>query len=713
MKNLKFTFLLIALLSMVGARALAHDIAVANADGVTIYYKWANNKTELSVSYQGSSYSSYPDEYSGNVVIPESVTYSGATYPVTSIGESTFSGCSGLTSITIPNSMTSIGSFAFSDCSGLTSVTIPSSVTTIGWSAFSGCSGLTSVTIPNSVTSIGNYAFYGCSGLTSVKIGNSVTSIGQSAFYGCSGLTSVTIPNSVTSIGQSAFWGCSGLTSVTIPNSVTSISESTFFGCSGLTSITIPNSVTSIGNQAFQGCSGLTIVKVPITDYSAFCNNKLVGLIRQSIGKPIMLIDDKGGEIKNFVIPDGVTSIGERAFYGCSGLTSVTISNSVTSIGSSAFSGCSSLTSVTIPNSVTSIGSSAFFGCSGLTSVTISNSVTSIRDLVFGGCSGLTSVTIPNSVTSIYYSAFEGCKGLTSVTISNSVTSIGSSAFSGCSSLTSVTIPNSVTSIGSSAFSGCSSLKNIILPISLQKIAEGAFRELKSLEDLYCYARVSPQLGNNIFENSLIGYATLHVPEKSLETYETTSPWSAFMKIVPLNDSDPDPSGSDFPGGGEGDQQCAKPTISYHKGKLNFYSATEGALCHYTISDSDITSSYGNEVQLTVTYSIMVFATKSGYRNSDAATATLCWIDVEPRTEGITNDIANIPANAVLIQSENGRISISGVGDGTAISVFGTNGVKVGSAVSHSGQAIVDTKLPSGSVAIVRIGNRSVKVVVK
>ena len=185
------------------------------------------------------------------------------------------------------------------------------------------------------------------------------------------------------------------------------------------------------------------------------------------------------------------------------------------------------------------------------------------------------------------------------------------------------------------------------------------------------------------------------------------------MKIVPLTDSDPDPSGGDFPGGGEGDEQCARPTISYNKGRLSFYSATEGALCHYTISDSDITSSYGNEVQLTVTYTIMVFATKSGYRNSDTATATLCWIDVDPKTEGITNDIANIPANAVLIQSENGSISVSGAGDGTAISVFGTNGVKVGAAVSHSGQAVVDTKLPSGSVAIVKIGEKSVKVVVK
>ena len=215
-------------------------------------------------------------EYSGEVVIPESVQHEGATYSVTSIGEVAFGYCSGLTSVTIPNSVTSIGQEAFLDCYGLTSVTIPNSVTSIGGGAFLGCSGLTSVTIPNSVTSIGSSAFHDCSCLTSVTIPNSVTSIGDGAFSGCSGLTSVTIPNSVTSIGQTAFLGCSGLTSVTIPNSVMSIGTWAFLGCSGLTSVTIPNSVTSIGGYAFSSCSGLTSVtigsRVEYIEYDAFAN---------------------------------------------------------------------------------------------------------------------------------------------------------------------------------------------------------------------------------------------------------------------------------------------------------------------------------------------------------------------------------------------------------------------------------------------------------
>jgi Flp pilus assembly protein protease CpaA len=199
--------------------------------------------------------------------------------------------------------------------------------------------------------------------------------------------------------------------------------------------------VTSIGNHAFAGCSGLTSVTIP---------NSVT-----SIG--ICAFFECSG-MTSVTIPNSVTSIGGWIFCRCSGLTSVTISDSVTSIGASAFSGCSGLTSVTIPSSVTSIGIDAFSGCSGLTSVTIPNSVTSIGHYAFAYCSGLASVTIPNSVTSIGNGAFADCSGLTSVIIPNSVTSIGTYAFYGCSGLTSVTIPSSVTSIGGWTFHGCSGL---------------------------------------------------------------------------------------------------------------------------------------------------------------------------------------------------------------------------------------------------------------
>ena len=350
-------------------------------------------------------------------------------YTVTGIGNRAFESCSGLTSVTIPNSVTSIDDLAFYNCSSLTSVTIGNSVTNIGNFAFSYCSGLTSVTIGNSVTSIGEYAFYSCSGLKSVTIPNSVTSIGNRAFQSCNSLTSVTIGNSVTSIGEYAFSSCFGLTSVTIGNSVTSIGDCAFQFCSNLTSVTIPNSVTSIGVSAFLSCSKLTEINVE-SGNTAYSSED--GVLFDMVGTNLICYP-AGKTGTTYIIPNSVTSIGSYALSHCSGLTSVTIPNSVTSIGSYAFSSCNGLTSVTIGNSVTSIGEYAFYDCSVLTSVTIGNSVTSIGNAAFFECSGLTSVTIPNSVTSIGNGAFEGCSGLTSVAIPNSVDKIDNYAFSGCS----------------------------------------------------------------------------------------------------------------------------------------------------------------------------------------------------------------------------------------------------------------------------------------
>ncbi len=267
--------------------------------------------------------------------------------------------------------------------------------------------------------------------------------------------------------------------------------------------------VTSIGNSAFSNCSGLISIIVDESNPSfssiegILYNNDATTLIYCPITK------------KTVTIPNSVTSIGQRVFENCSGLTSVTIGNSVTSIGYYAFSGCYGLTSVTIPNSVTSIRERAFSGCSGLTSVTIPNSVTSIGERAFSGCSGLTSVTIGNSVTSIGYYAFDGCYGLTSVTIPNSVTTIVQSAFSNCRGLTSVTIGNSVTSIGKYAFSGCSKLTSI-----------------------YCQGTKPPRENPResiVFSEAILKECTLYVPIGCQAAYEAVDPWRNFWNIEEMD----------------------------------------------------------------------------------------------------------------------------------------------------------------------------------
>ena len=406
---------------------------------------------------------------------------------VTSIGDDAFQSCSSLTSITIPESVTSIGDYAFDGCSRLTSITIPEGVTSIGNYAFHFCTRLTSITIPEGVTSIGKWAFYECSSLSSINIPEGVTSIGEWAFRFCSRLTSITIPESVTSIGNGAFDDCffakdafinlSALTNsdnwgAIIGEEETSdgllIKDNAAVKCrTWATSITIPDGVTSIGEGTFSGCSSLTSITIP-EGVTSIGYRAFYGC----------------SSLTSITIPEGVTSIGGSAFAGCSGLTSITIPESVTSIGNGLFSGCSRLTSITIPEGVTSIGVNAFSGCSSLTSITIPESVTSIGDYAFSGCSSLTSITIPEGVTSIGNGAFSGCSGLTSITIPEGVTSIGERAFDGCSSLTSITIPESVMSIGNKAFYDCSSLTSITIPEGVTSIGEWAFYGCSSLTSI-------------------------------------------------------------------------------------------------------------------------------------------------------------------------------------------------------------------------------------
>ena len=353
---------------------------------------------------------------------------------------------------------------------------------------------------------------------------------------------------------------------------------------------------------------------------------------------------------------------------------------SVTSIGSYAFQYRDGLTSITIPNSVTSIGSYAFYDCSGLTSIEIPNSVTSIGGAAFRQCSGLTSVEIPNSVTSIGSNAFCNCTGLTSIEIPNSVTSIGSSAFSSCSGLTSVTIGNSVTSIGSKAFADCA-----------------------EISDVYCLAEKVPTTKNDAFENSYPDYATLHVPASSIEEYKANTPWSSFGKFMTLESGDV-----------QEPETCAMPTITYQNGKLVFGCETEGAEFVSEITAADIKKHFESEISLTATYNISVYATKNGYKDSEVAKATLCWIDVEPKTEGVVGtDISNVKALPVVVQVNGGMLTVNGADDGTMVEVYTIAGAKVGNAVTSANTATVNISHLTDDVIIVNVGGKAIKMMLK
>lgn len=481
--NIKLFVLMTALLLGV-QMATAYDFEEAG-----IYYNVNDDGTTVTVTYGTTDYNSY----SGDVVIPETVTHEGVNYIVTEIGDYAFRSCEELTSIVMPITITAIGKKngqSFINCTALINLVIPDNVATIGASAFNNCTELRSVTIGKSVTSLKGKkgprsypVFSGCdsittltwnavncsdngsivmtnieqlilgtevetipnnfaqgSKITQVVLPNSLISINASAFQDCSMLRRIVIPDQVTTIGASAFRNCSALTTVTLGRSVTAINACVFQDCFSLQRIIIPNQVTTIGASAFRNCSALTAV----------------------------------------TLGSSVTDINIRAFQNCSSLQRIDIPNSVTTIGASVFSGCKQMTEVSMGNSVTAIGEEAFNECESLTKVNIS-SVESwckiIFDVPYGdeyyyypsGLSNplyyaqhlyindqeITNLVIPNSITTINDYAFYCCSGITSVNIGDAVASIGISAFAGCFEMRSLRLGNSVSTIGENAFYGC------------------------------------------------------------------------------------------------------------------------------------------------------------------------------------------------------------------------------------------------------------------
>ena len=433
------------------------------------------------------------------------------------IADKAFLSCSGLTAVTLPDSVINIGDSAFFGCNGLTTVTIGKNVRHIGVAAFSGCNNLkevhvanlpawcnstigsfeanplyyahnlyvddellTEAIIPDGVTTINSFVFCGCTNLTTVNIPGSVTSIGSNAFYGCDGIVAATIPQAicssqlstifpaayptiavvtigdgVTDIGNSTFAGCRGLTNVTISPDVARIGASAFSGCSGLSRITIPDSVTSIGADAFSGCSGLTAVD--IQDLAAWCRISFEGNNANPLSQARHLYLN-GAEVKNLAIPDDVTCLGKSTFAGCDGLLTATIHDNVTSIGKSAFEGCTDLTDVRIGKGVTSIEKDAFSSCEGLTKVHIAD---------LAAWCGMDFEPKGSNPLCLAHNLYLGDEVLTEANIPDGVTTLRDWVFAGCTNLAELNIPDSVTNIAPCAFQDCCGITTVTIPQSV------------------------------------------------------------------------------------------------------------------------------------------------------------------------------------------------------------------------------------------------------
>jgi len=480
MKQFNITFLLTVLMSMVGAKALAYDIAVENEDGITLYYNYINGGKELEVT-NGSIIDAEI------VKIPESVTYMDRTRTVTAIS-----------------------AYAFSDNSYITSVIIPSGVTIIHHHSFYHCSSLKSIDIPDNVIEIGEGAFNGCTNLASISIGSGLKRIGENGAWGafkyCNNLKKVIIKDlaaycsiEMGDIFDSPFqYGAklydekdTEITNLEIPKDVTTIGSYIFGSYNGpgaaITSLTMHDKVEKIGKEAFYHCESLLSVN----------------------------------------IGNGVKTIGDWAF-SFTNLQKITIGTGVKYIGKAAFQGVH-VQSITIPDNVLEIYAHAFCHCENLEEVSIGNGVTSIGWAAFVNCSSLKSISIPESTISIGSEAFKNCTSLTTASIPASTISIGSEAFKNCTSLTTVSIPNNgnLERIGEGAFLG-SGITSIVIPYKVTTISDFALN-VNSLSEVKSYLEVPITISSDVFSKNTYYNASLYVPKGTLDNYKQTDIWKDFV----------------------------------------------------------------------------------------------------------------------------------------------------------------------------------------
>lgn len=429
-------------------------------------------------------------------------------------------------------------------------------------------------------------------------------------------------------------------------------------------------------------------------------------------------------DITSIVTPNTIRTIEGAAFGACTSLKSISFSNSLTTIGRSAFYCTESLTSLIIPSSVTKIDSYAFEK-SGIISITIPNgsieeyafyNCKSLKEVsvngkigqgAFAGCTNLNTVNIGDGTYTIYPWAFSGCSNLNTVNFGNHVNTIAYKAFADCTSLSYVSLPHSVQQIYCGAFLNCSNLTTVIIGSGIQGIGsyngggssyEGSFENCPKLSDVYCYANWVPSTRSNTFERSYPDFATLHVPDDYISSYQTSDPWSQFGKIVGLDNPDV--------------KKCDAPTISYMNGQLQFYSNTAGAQYHYEITSEDIKGGWTSDglISLAAAYKITAFATAANYSQSDNSEAMLYWVK-QSGSLSRPSSINNEEMRGVIVNSKDGLITISGLDEKENVSFYTLDGKLLGRATAQNGS--VEHMAMSEKVVVAKIGDSSIKVLVR
>lgn len=684
MKKQILCFLICFILGM--HASFAADFSAVNSDGVTIYYSITNSNSG-SYAVEVTSGSS---KYSGAMSIPDTVTYNGITYKVTSLG-SAFQSCTGLTSITIPSKVATLVQKAFSGCTALADVyfNADSCYCSASGSAlmpFVGCTGLQKIIIGDNVKAITYQMFRSCSTATTLYIGKSVQSIGTYAFTDCSSLTSVKLPSSLKTIGLYAFKNCVGLKcSLTIPDSVVTINQSAFNGCTGLKdTLAIPNSVTTIGANAFLNCTGFS----------------------------------------HLLLGNSVNDIRESAFSGLTGITTITIPTSLKNIQSSAFANCTGLTSVIfnadncIYHSVSS--GSVFNGCTALKNLIIGNNVKVIPSNSFANCTGFTgSLVIPDSVKIIGDNAFSGCSGLSGLTLNNSLDSIGDYAFQNCTGLKdSLAIPNSVKYIGCNAFENCSGYTKISIGSSVLYLGTNCLSGICNLKKVYCLGSTPPDSYTNLFGSSelakakIYAQATLYVPSAGYKLYSKMEPWKNF-DIVAFDFSlqvIPSVNGAKF---------TWTPTTGAESYVLTIYSDASktdtvciltfnayGQLTALALRSADTDAGGFSFTVSSLSSSKDYYCDMNVYNSSNQLLSTK---SVTFQTSG-TSGLNNSKMETGKIFARNHTIIAEGVS--SAMKVYDLSGCLIGSG-TYEPNTTQEINVPASGIYIIRVDNKAQKVIVK